>query len=324
MKLLLLLLLVLGLASRASPCVELIQSGQLQRALQALAAGSCPRLAEVENQLSESKSKLAELSSKLNLAKAEANLLKPHIEPALQWAQSPDSIYINVKFAHKIDAPACIDVVDAKHELHSNRIVVTAACSKTQAGKHYKLDLLLFSEIAPEQSNWTLTSVGRGSFQLKKLVPQVKWDRLLASRDKPKNVHLWWAMQDKFEDAMSLLEGGKEAGAVEAAVEQEEEPVVAAAAAAATEDKPGKSVLLLHDAAKRVKAQVEESFSARKQALQAELDGIAQDEQRKKALVESELKRQLAAGATVDGEVDHFVKLFQNQLLEEARDKQEL
>ncbi|KAH9255755.1 hypothetical protein BASA81_006149 [Batrachochytrium salamandrivorans] len=320
----LLLLLVLALASRASTCVELIQSGQFQQALQALSANSCPRLAEIENQLTESKSKLAELASKLSRAKSEATLLKPHIEPALQWAQSPDSIYINVKFAHKIDAPACIDVVDAKHELHSNRIVVTAACSKTQAGKHYKLDLMLFSEIAPEQSNWTLTSVGRGSFQLKKLVPQVKWDRLLASREKPKNVHLWWAMQDKFEEAMSLLETGKdkvEANTSVTAVVEEKEM---------GEEKNTKSLLLLQDAAKRVKAEVEKSFFTRKQALQAELDGIAQNEQRKKALVEDELKRQqqqLLAGPTLNDDdqqqVDYYVKLLQAQLEEESN-KQEL
>lgn len=32
------------------------------------------------------------------------------IAPAFQWAQSPTEIFINVKFAHKLDAPATLNV----------------------------------------------------------------------------------------------------------------------------------------------------------------------------------------------------------------------
>ena len=34
-----------------------------------------------------------------------------HPKQALQWAQSPDSVFLNVKFSHKMDAPATLDVV---------------------------------------------------------------------------------------------------------------------------------------------------------------------------------------------------------------------
>ena len=31
--------------------------------------------------------------------------------PAFQWAQSPDDVFISVKFAHKLDAPATLNVI---------------------------------------------------------------------------------------------------------------------------------------------------------------------------------------------------------------------
>ncbi len=31
--------------------------------------------------------------------------------PAFQWAQSPEDVFISVKFAHKLDAPATLNVI---------------------------------------------------------------------------------------------------------------------------------------------------------------------------------------------------------------------
>eukprot|EP00968_Pinguiococcus_pyrenoidosus_P018681 scaffold1954_cov268-Pinguiococcus_pyrenoidosus.AAC.118 len=32
------------------------------------------------------------------------------VNPAFEWAQSPNEVFLNVKFAHKLDAPATLDV----------------------------------------------------------------------------------------------------------------------------------------------------------------------------------------------------------------------
>lgn len=39
-------------------------------------------------------------------AAVESSLPVASITPAFQWAQSPNEVFINVKFAHKLDAPA--------------------------------------------------------------------------------------------------------------------------------------------------------------------------------------------------------------------------
>lgn len=40
----------------------------------------------------------------------ESTLPVSNIAPAFQWAQSPTEIFISVKFAHKLDAPATLNV----------------------------------------------------------------------------------------------------------------------------------------------------------------------------------------------------------------------
>lgn len=317
----LLLLFVLAMAaavcsalqSSSSPTCDklalMIKSGQFQQAIDSIP--TCSEFTTMENHVQETKFKLSELASKISQAKTAATT-RPHIEPALQWAQSPDTIFINVKFAHKIDAPACIDLIDAKHEILDNRIMVSAACSKTQAGKHYKLDLLLFSEVDVAQSNWTLTSVGRGSFQLKKLVPQTKWDRLLSAREKPKNVHLWWAMQEKYDDDLSKM--GEISTEVKDSNDDEEEEEEKEEK---EEDAGQKQKVLLADAAKRVKQDIEKINVQRKTELQTELDKLTSEEQRQKNKVEEELKLQLSKvdSQTVEEQnVDYYVKLFQDKL----------
>lgn len=50
---------------------------------------------------------IADLKSAVETHKSAS---RPMISPAYQWAQSPDEIFINVKFSHKIDAPATLNV----------------------------------------------------------------------------------------------------------------------------------------------------------------------------------------------------------------------
>ena len=79
------------------------------------------------------------------------------LEPAFQWAQSAEAVFVNVKFAHKLDAPACIDLTDLKTGFDDAKISVAALCK----GKSFAMELLLFSDIVPANSSFSFTSVGR-------------------------------------------------------------------------------------------------------------------------------------------------------------------
>ena len=82
------------------------------------------------------------------------------IPPAFEWAQSPDSLFLNVKFSHKIDTPATLGCeVTTANFTGGDSIVFAAACTKS--AKRFLLDLPLLGEVAPEQCSWNLLSVGR-------------------------------------------------------------------------------------------------------------------------------------------------------------------
>lgn len=52
------------------------------------------------------------------------------ITPAFEWCQSASHIYINVKFAHKLDAPATLNVETEAVELEEGRVRLAAASTK--------------------------------------------------------------------------------------------------------------------------------------------------------------------------------------------------
>ncbi len=126
------------------------------------------------------------------------------IEPVAEWAQSKDSVFISVKFAHKIDAPACIDLVDEKVSILRDKIIVSAECKGQN--KAFKFEIDLYSSIKADESSWARTSVGRGTFTLKKLTGNQRWPRLVKSETKPKNISPWWAMKEKYAEEMEEFE----------------------------------------------------------------------------------------------------------------------
>mmetsp|Transcript_8434 Transcript_8434/g.10993 ORF Transcript_8434/g.10993 Transcript_8434/m.10993 type:complete len:445 (+) Transcript_8434:88-1422(+) len=127
-----------------------------------------------------------------------ANRAMSKVTPAFEWAQSKDQVFISVKFSHKLDTPACIDVVINKVDIKEDSISVEAMCKGKKKEFNLKLDLL--KPIHIENSTWTMASVGRGTFTLSKQRQNTKWARLLKSREnKPKNMHVWWQLHEKYE-----------------------------------------------------------------------------------------------------------------------------
>jgi LPS O-antigen subunit length determinant protein (WzzB/FepE family) len=53
-------------------------------------------------------------------------------------------------------------------------------------------------EIIPEDSSWSMASVGRMTITLKKKLGPSKWVRLTRNRKKPNNLHYWFEIHEKY------------------------------------------------------------------------------------------------------------------------------
>ena len=127
------------------------------------------------------------------------------ISPAFEWAQSDTHIFINIKFAHKLDTPATLGVKSKKVDIKGNGIIFEAASATKN--KRFRLNLKLAREIVPEESEWSMASVGRATVELKKKWPQTAWMKLLKKGAKtPQNMHTWWAMKEQHNSVVSKLD----------------------------------------------------------------------------------------------------------------------
>jgi hypothetical protein len=124
-----------------------------------------------------------------------------YLSPAFQWAQSPEEVFLSVKFSHKLDAPATLNV---QHNLtlDNSRLLLIGS----NGLKNFKLDLELLNEIVLDSSGWSSSSNGRITITLKKAAT-AKWGRLLRDNSKkPSNMHFWLDKQESYSDALEELE----------------------------------------------------------------------------------------------------------------------
>ena len=87
-----------------------------------------------------------------------------NLTPAFRWAQSLETIYLEVKFATRLDSPACIDLLDQTVELspinESNytdgqTLHISATCRNDARFLSYNLTINLHQSIMP--LNYQLT-----------------------------------------------------------------------------------------------------------------------------------------------------------------------
>jgi len=133
----------------------------------------------------------------INLMRVGANKEETIVTTAFQWAQRPEFVYLNIKFSSRIDGPVTCLNVDNERVEFGNVESVNASSGKLlfegtgrQKPKTFRLNLTLHGAIVPENSSWTLGSVGRLLITIAKATPDV-WPRLLQSKVKPKNMHVW-------------------------------------------------------------------------------------------------------------------------------------
>lgn len=131
----------------------------------------------------------------------ESTLPMNTVLPAFQWAQSLTEILLNVKFSHKIDAPATLNVEPLNVTITSNSLYLLASDSR----KNFKLEFDLFSEIVPEECHYQLASVGRMTFNLKKAKAPIVWSKL-SNNTAVKSSQRWWAMVEKYASEIEAFE----------------------------------------------------------------------------------------------------------------------
>lgn len=124
------------------------------------------------------------------------------IIPAYRWAQSGSHVFLEVKFAHKIDAPAALNVKEESVNITAQGVEFAAV----EGNKRFELTVDTLRDINPEESTWSFSSVGRATFQLKKSGDPSKWARLLKRREKPANMHMWWTMHEQYEEELNDIE----------------------------------------------------------------------------------------------------------------------
>jgi len=123
-----------------------------------------------------------------------------YINPAFQWAQSPTEILLNVKFAHKLDAPATLNVEANTVNITNNSLLLLASNGR----KNFKLELVLLKGIIPSESTYAMASVGRMTITLKK-EHQLRWSRLTEGTAKLKHMHVWWDVNEKYKTEVDKL-----------------------------------------------------------------------------------------------------------------------
>lgn len=148
-----------------------------------------------------------QLKERMGSLKAVVESLKPMplIVPALQWAQSPTHIFLNVKFAHIISAPATLNVEVTNTSFSDTGMHLEA----TDGRKLFRLELDFFGRIDGSQSTYQMASVGRMTFNIKKESEASRWGKLVSRKSKGQ-VSLWYTMHEQH---VKELEKLKEEGA---------------------------------------------------------------------------------------------------------------
>lgn len=127
------------------------------------------------------------------------------VAPALQWAQSPTMLFLDIKFSHRLDAPGCLEVKDPLVTITENKLTFTGTCARSTQRIRLDLDLEFYLPVVVEESEYSFTSVGRLNVNLKKNEENA-WPKPMKGK-KPTNVHTWWEMKEKYQKLMNAFTG---------------------------------------------------------------------------------------------------------------------
>ena len=101
------------------------------------------------------------------------------ISPAFMWAQNASHVFVEVKYAHKLSAPAKRAEI-SQCKLTAGGLLLLA----TSPEQNFQLDLRFFRDVDSDASTWSTGSVGTVTF---KLIKAAKGQRDRAASKKSAN-----------------------------------------------------------------------------------------------------------------------------------------
>lgn len=131
------------------------------------------------------------------------------VSPAFQWAQNLNQIFIEVKFAHRIDSPGCLEIEKLSHEINKNFLHFEGYCVLGDFPIKFELNLNLYDQITKEGTTINSGSVGR--YQLYLMKKEAKyWERLLFDKNQViSNMKVWFEMKNKYDSEIGVFENNK-------------------------------------------------------------------------------------------------------------------
>ncbi|SOV10884.1 co-chaperone p23 [Plasmodium sp. gorilla clade G2] len=147
------------------------------------------------------------------------------VNASFQWAQSPDYIFLNIKFSHRWSSPGALKVKDEKIVSKKNNFSFSALSNDSNSvTKKYIVDLTLLDNIIESETKYNFASVGKVVVTLKKEKKKI-WNRLLLSKEKYPNMQVWWDMKEKYYDSVQnfLKEEKKNSDKLQDDIDEDEE-----------------------------------------------------------------------------------------------------
>mmetsp|Transcript_25663 Transcript_25663/g.28491 ORF Transcript_25663/g.28491 Transcript_25663/m.28491 type:complete len:255 (+) Transcript_25663:101-865(+) len=134
----------------------------------------------------------------LSIANGKKELIT--VGPAFQWAQDMDTIALQVKFAHRLDSPSCIDIYDQNVTITESNITVYSMCKKHDGVIKFSMNHELYELIDPLKSSYEFQSGGRLYINMTKQETNKRWRRLLRSDQSPNNMRVWYEQLERIGD----------------------------------------------------------------------------------------------------------------------------
>ena len=154
------------------------------------------RALEAEARLALRSADLREQELLALIAKAEEKRELQRVTPAVEWAQSMTQLFLRVKWAHKIDAPATLDVAKAEISCAKGQLSVVGVSST----KRFELSLA----VAVANCTWEAGAVGRVTITATK--NERAWWPRLTEKKKGQAIHLWFDKQEDYKEEEEDLE----------------------------------------------------------------------------------------------------------------------
>ena len=116
--------------------------------------------------------------------------------PALQWAQSPDKLFLEIQWAHRFNSPGCLEVADRKVTITEARLELSGVCAQGSNLEKYNLAFDFFAPVDADASSQSFVTKGRGVLTLQKKQRAV-WKQPMKG-PAPPHMKVWTDLRDRY------------------------------------------------------------------------------------------------------------------------------